>query len=73
MITITNDYHNSAVTLRANVGDELSRSQIRRARAALCGLDGCTCGGPIGDRGRQAGFTIQQLDYDRVTIEPWSK
>ena len=51
MITLTNDFHNTEYNLRANLGDELSPSQIRRSRKALCGVSGCTCGGPLGERG----------------------
>lgn len=68
MIKIRNDYHNTEVTLRANIGDELTASQIKRARKALCGISGCMCGGPIGDRGPQDGFSVEQIDYDRVQL-----
>lgn len=65
MITITNDFHNSSVTLRVNLGQWLSKSQIQRARNTLCGISGCTCGGNLSERGRQA-VEIDVADSDRI-------
>lgn len=52
-ITITNDFHNTAASLNIEIGKPLSASQIARARRTLCGIDGCTCGGNLGERGAQ--------------------
>jgi hypothetical protein len=68
MITINNDFHGTSINLRANIGDELTESQIKRARSALCPVSCCTCGGPIGERGKQDGFHAEQIDYNRVRI-----
>lgn len=68
MITIRNDFHNTEVSICANIGDQLTESQTKRARNELCGISGCTCGGPIGERGPQDGFFIEQIDIDRVQI-----
>ncbi len=68
MITIKNNFHNSEISLRANVGDELTARQIERSKRELCGMDGCTCGGPVGNRGPQDGFSIEQIDHSRVRI-----
>lgn len=68
MITIRNDFHNTSVTIRAAIGEELTESQIKRARRALCPVGGCTCGGPVGNRGNQDGFHVEQIDYNRVRI-----
>jgi hypothetical protein len=48
-ITLTNDFHNTSVTLIVkdhNPGDavEISSSQYYRARRALCGMETCGCG-----------------------------
>jgi len=69
MIIVRNDFHDSSVTLKATIGDELSPSQIRRSQRELCGIGNCTCGGPLGERGPQDGFVVVQIDYDRVMIE----
>ena len=53
MITIRNDFHNTAVRVRANVGDVLTISQVKRCRKTLCSIDGCTCGGVLSERGPQ--------------------
>ena len=68
MITIRNDFHNTEVRIRANIGEELTWSQIMRARRKLCGIAGCTCGGPCGERGPQDGFYLEQIAYDRVAV-----
>ncbi len=73
MITIRNDFHNTEVRIRANIGEELTWSQIMRARRKLCGIAGCTCGGPCGERGPQDGFYLEQLDYDRVAVREGRK
>ena len=52
-ITLTNDFHNSEVTL--NVKDStISAGQVKKARRELCGISGCTCGNDLGMRGKQA-------------------
>ena len=56
-ITLTNNFHHTSVTLRARRsprGMVLSRRQVLRARRELCGCEGCTCGGPLGERGNQS-------------------
>lgn len=54
MITLNNNFHGSSVSLRAERGQELSLAQVIRARRILCGIEGCTCGGNLSERGRQA-------------------
>ena len=45
---LKNDFHNTSVRVKPVVNDGysyvLTRRQVRRARRALCGVDGCTCG-----------------------------
>ena len=67
MITVRNDFHNSETRVRANIGDQLSVLQQRRARAKLCGQRECTCCGSSGERGPQDGF---YLDMGRVWSSP---
>ncbi len=66
MIGISNDFHAAASSARAKVLRDgrlyLSQGQVARIRRELCGLDGCTCGGELGERGRQ-GYEITP-DYD---------
>jgi len=54
MITLTNNYHNTSVHLRASVGDYLTQSQISRARRELCGMSDCDCCSSLGTRGHQS-------------------
>lgn len=58
MITIRNNFHNTSIRLRANIGDELTPAQIKRAKHTLCGITGCTCSGDAGERGEQDGFEL---------------
>jgi hypothetical protein len=51
-LTLTNDFHNTSVTLRVK-GGHLSAGQVARARRELCGVDDCTCSGDVGTRGPQ--------------------
>ena len=51
MITLTNDFHNTEVTLKDKAG-RLSADQVRKAKKALCAA-GCTCSGVAGTRGKQ--------------------
>ena len=66
MITLRNSYHCTAVQVRVQIGDELTPSQVQRARQTLCGIHGCTCGGPAGERGPQDGFFVEQTGMHRV-------
>lgn len=67
-ITIRNDFHRTAVTLllkpASGLNPELTKSQINRACRQLCGIDGCACGGPIGDRP----VCTQAIAPDRVEV-----
>jgi len=53
MITVRNDFHNTEARIRAEIGDALTSSQVIRCRHKLCGIEGCTCGGPLSERGPQ--------------------
>lgn len=63
VITLTNDFHNSSVSLRVEVDDEgnakLSINQIKKRRELCCA--GCSCSGEVGTRGYQ---------HDVDSIEP---
>lgn len=50
-ITLTNDFHNTEVTLNLRDGKNLSPGQVKKARNTLCGIKGCTCSGAVGTRG----------------------
>lgn len=70
MITLTNNFHNTEVKLRAKAGDILAPAQIRRCRQALCGISGCTCGGNLGERGRQE-VEIVATGENEIRIGDW--
>lgn len=53
MVTITNNFHDTRVRLRARPGSFVSAGQVARARAKLCGVTGCTCSNYAGMRGPQ--------------------
>lgn len=74
MITIRNDFHDTAVRIRASIGDTLTPSQVRRCRRILCGIEGCTCGGALSERGPQQDDTGRTFDViasgpDAVRLE----
>lgn len=43
MITLTNPFHNTEATVRAEPGEWLTKSQWKRAQQKLCGIDDCKC------------------------------
>ena len=47
---VTNDFHNTEVTLILSDDNKLTGSQVRRARRVLCGISTCKCGGALGER-----------------------
>jgi hypothetical protein len=62
-VTLANNFHNTETRVRTQVLDHgthheitLTKSQMSRAAHVLCGIAGCTCGGPAGIRGPQAVF-----------------
>jgi len=69
-VTLRNDFHNSEARVRvAGLPATLTRSQVVRVRRKLCGISGCTCGGPLGERGKQD----VNIDYvDPETIGLWA-
>jgi hypothetical protein len=58
-ITYSNDFHGTSTTVRVHDNGTgryyLSARQVKRARNALCGIVGCTCGGVLGERGTNHG------------------
>ena len=64
MITLTNNFHNTEINIRADVGDTLTHSQVSRSRRALCGIADCSCSGREGTRGPQTVELDPVWDYD---------
>jgi len=61
MITLTNDFHGTSTQIRAEVGDTLNETQVKRIERRLCpSYSSCGCT-PI--RGRQ------DYDLDPVGLE----
>lgn len=58
MIILTNDFHGTHIALKANVGDAVSKSTLRRAAKRLCGLEDCVCGAEDGSRNSR--FILQR-------------
>ena len=60
-VTLTNDFHGTSVNLRCEVLSHIhnvstiypSAGQVKKSKAALCGIAGCTCSGEDGTRGPQ--------------------
>ena len=71
-ITLTNDFHNSKSNVRINDGGKetiLSRSVAGRVRRDLCGINGCTCGGVLGQRGNgNRGLDIAEMPNGEAMI-----
>ena len=65
--TLKNDFHCTICTLRYEPGKRLSTRQIARCRRELCGQTDCTCGGSLGEWGRQPVVIIER-GPDHVTL-----
>lgn len=75
----SNDYHGTSTTVLAQPSAHrpdtvlyVSKRAAHRAWRDLCGIDGCTCGGPLGQRGRNsagdANWPTQELPDGNVEI-----
>lgn len=65
IITLTNDFHNTEITLNCKNG-KLSAGQVKKAQKALCGMSDCCCSGDIGYRGKQQdGIDGIEAEIDR--------
>lgn len=66
-ITLTNEFHNSAVNVRATIDAAgratLTKSQVDSARRTLCGISGCICGDVAGCR------PVQVVEYAQGRYE----
>ena len=55
--TLINNFHDTEITVVAKPVSpgiySLSVGQVRKIRKALCGMDGCTCGDFLGQRGTE--------------------
>lgn len=60
LVTLKNDFHNTETTIRV-IDGRVSHRAGRNAWKNLCGVDGCICGGILGQRGGQRynGFGVQ--------------
>ena len=58
-LVLKNDFHGTEAVVRIN-GNRLTVRQLNRLHEQLCGIEGCTCGGYAGERGRQRYL----LDYE---------
>jgi len=63
LITLTNDFHNTETVIRVAHGLVSNRAG-RNAWKNLCGVDGCICGGQLGQRGDQ------RHNGAKVQVEP---
>ena len=70
MIDINNDYHNTTVRVRADVGDILTPSQLHRIRRELCGIEDCSCGTIRDDRYRLADHPLGKYILDTCEDTP---
>jgi hypothetical protein len=64
-ITLTNDFHDTQITLRPRNG-KLSLRQVNKSKRRLCPSRDCICGDALGTRGEQS-VEIEQL-YDRGVL-----
>lgn len=62
-IKLTNNFHGTEATIIVKDGRVSTRSGMR-AWNTLCGVQGCICGGQLGQRGRQ------YFNGKRIEIEP---
>lgn len=82
-LTLTNDFHNTEVTIRAkSLPWRVTPSQQRRIDRALCGMSDCKCGtirGPQYHEGRrlwldwsygQQGEAVLVVDYEECEPKP---
>lgn len=76
LVTLRNDFHNTEVTLRAEVLSHIwhtatiypSKAQAKRAKKVLCGISGCTCSNDFGTRGPQALADGKKLVVDMTNL-----
>lgn len=62
-ITLRSDFHNTTTVVRVpSLPATLTASQERRVKRALCGSEGCQCGGI---RGPQCGPNGERLTVER--------
>jgi hypothetical protein len=62
-LRLVNNFHNTETTIHVPESGKLTATQVRRARRALCGVTGCTCGGELGERGPQVGsWTLEHIN-----------
>lgn len=68
-IILTNEFHGTEARVRPSLitsgrftgYHRVRRATVRKLRAALCGVAGCTCGGNFGERG---GSYLAVVDQD---------
>ncbi|MFQ5807485.1 MAG: hypothetical protein ACE5I3_13640 [Phycisphaerae bacterium] len=68
-ITITNDFHDTRVRVRAHHGVPLTPSEVYHVRRALCNVTHCVCGGALNERGPQE-VEISTPRFDEIVLWP---
>ena len=68
MITLFNDFHLTSARTR---GGWLNRRAVNRLRDKLCPSwrQGCTCGGPLGERGPQTADILDHGEYRGIEVK----
>jgi len=74
-ITLSNEFHNTETTVNPKAITEgrfkgfykISASVAKRAKAKLCGINGCTCCGNFGERGGKY-VEVMNMDADNNFI-----
>ncbi len=74
-ITLTNDFHNTKVSLHGffkagSDGIYITKRQAMKARKELCGIEGCTCGDFAGCRPEQVEDPGIGLGFCPVYVKP---
>lgn len=66
MTTLTNSFHNTAISIKAGIGESISPSTYRKVLKALCGQSDCRCGGVRGGQ-----FSIVEIEGEtgRVVVQ----
>ena len=65
-ITLTNDFHRTAINVRPLITGYLSPRQVARVDRKLCGVKGCTCAGQS-----WGGYKIEfEHDGSAIVIAP---
>jgi len=67
-VTIRNTFHNTSTYVVLGITGRIGEDRIKNIRKHLCGVEGCSCGGSLSERGDAQNYAITNPSGDKMVF-----